>query len=220
MEQDVKTTRLNPWLHIWIKPRAVMRQELEKPNREKNFILLAVLIGIPIMFTSYESFEIDVNVGLIFGISLIGGPLLSLAVLYISSWIYAVVGRWIGGNGRAADLRVATIRGWIIPSIVPSVISIIDYLIRGEEYFISREALTEPGEYVGFIDSISNGMTPLLIIPFFMFNVWVFVIWLKASGEAHHFSAWKSLLTTLILGGMIFIIAMFGILLFTAIAVF
>ncbi|TSB47669.1 YIP1 family protein [Alkalicoccobacillus porphyridii] len=220
MDENQRSEQLNPWLYIWIKPRAVIRQELEKSDRERHFILLALLIGIPTLFTSYELNHFDVNYGFIIGISLIVGPIASLIMLYLSSWISAVVGRWIGGNGRAADLRVATMRGWMIPSLATLFISFIDFLLRGDEYFISPAARTEPREIVGFIESLSSGMNSILVIPYFIVSIWVFVIYLKSIGEAHNFSAWMSLLMTIIIVALIFIPLVFIVLLFTAVFAF
>ena len=201
-QQNVE--RLNPWLHIWVKPRAVIRQELDKSNREKNFILLAIIIGMLTAITAYEQQSFGLNYGLMALIVLIGGPVLGIITLYFGSWINAVVGRWIGGVGRASDLRVSMLRGSMVPSLATVAISLVDLLIRGEEYFVSVDTLVEV-RGMNILDMVTGGTPPILVLLSVIAFIWLAVVNLKSIGEAHGFSAWMALLTGVIIAAILVI---------------
>lgn len=205
MERNQQT--LNPWLHIWVKPRAVIRQELENRSGEKRLILLALIIGIPTMFVNNQQTTVEVNMGTIIIISLIIGPLLGLISLYLGAWINSVVGRWIGGVGRASDLRIATLYGYMVPSLVPIFVKLIDFFIRGEAFFITADS-TITGAPIGLYESLFSGMSPILAVLYSGLFIYVYIISLKSAGEAHQYSAWKAFLTNIIIGAMLFILFM------------
>lgn len=183
--------KLNPWLHIWFKPIAVIRQELEKPDQERTLILLSIIIGMLTMFTTYEQSRTSINPLVIFLVTVFVGSALGLFMLYFSSWINAVVGRWLGGRGYASDLRVAMVRGSLVPSLLTVFIGFIDFAIRGEEFFYSVNLLIETRE-LSTLEYIAGGMPPTLIVLQVIAFVWTFIISLKSIGEAHGFSAWMA----------------------------
>lgn len=196
--------KLNPWLHIWFKPRAVIRQELEKPDREKYFILLSIVIGMLTAFTGYEQDSPVLNPLSLTLIVVFVGAAGGIIMLYFSSWINAVVGRWLGGRGYASDLRVALVRGSLVPSLVTVFIGFIDFAIRGEEFFYSVNLLIETRE-MSTLEFIAGGMPPTLIVLQVIAFVWTIIISLKSIGEAHGFSAWMALLTGIIIALILFI---------------
>ncbi|WYP26944.1 YIP1 family protein [Alkalihalobacillus sp. FSL W8-0930] len=189
--------KLNPWLHIWFKPRAVIRQELEKPDREKYFILLSIVIGMLTAFTSYDQNSPDLNPVNLTLYVVFGGTAGGLFMLYFSSWINAVVGRWLGGRGYASDLRVAVVRGSMVPSLLTVFLGFVDFAIRGEEYFYSVDLLIQSRE-MSTLGFITGGMPNALIFFQLIAFVWTVIISLKSYGEAHGFSAWMALLMVII----------------------
>ncbi|MDQ0207599.1 YIP1 family protein [Alkalicoccobacillus murimartini] len=209
--------KLNPWLHIWFKPRAVIRQELDKPNREKNFILIAIIIGILSIFTGYTTEGTEVNIGFIALIAILVGPPFGLIILYFSSWLTSVVGRWLGGTGKAADLRVSTVRGSLVTSIATILLSFVDMLMRGEDYFKAISLQGEPGE-INASEIAASSTNPILTLLMIIVIIWTMIISLKSIGEAHGFSAWKALLTGLIIAAMIIIPIVLLVFLFIGIA--
>ncbi|MFK3937415.1 YIP1 family protein [Alkalihalobacillus sp. NPDC078783] len=196
--------KLNPWLHIWFKPRAVIRQELEKPDQERTLILLSIVIGMLTMFTTYEQSRAGINPLVVFLVTVFVGSALGLLMLYFSSWINAVVGRWLGGRGYASDLRVAMVRGSLVPSLLTVFIGLIDFAMRGEEFFYSINLIIETRE-LSTLEYIANGMHPILIFIQGIAFIWTFIISLKSIGEAHGFSAWMALLTGIVVALILFI---------------
>ncbi|MGN7312224.1 YIP1 family protein [Alkalicoccobacillus gibsonii] len=196
--------KLNPWLHIWFKPRAVIRQELEKPDREKYFILLSIVIGMLTAFTGYEQDSPVLNPLSLTLVVVFGGAAGGLFMLYFISWVNAVVGRWLGGRGYASDLRVAALRGSMVPSLLTVFIGLIDFAIRGEEFFYSVNLLIETRE-MSTLAFIAGGMPPALIVLQVIAFVWTFIISLKSIGEAHGFSAWMALLMYILAALLFFI---------------
>ncbi|MCM2677297.1 YIP1 family protein [Alkalicoccobacillus plakortidis] len=192
--------RLNPWLQIWIQPREVINQQLERENREKYFILMVMVYGTLSVFTGYEQNDMDVNIGRIILISIVAGVLLGPLIFYFTSWLTAVVGRWIGGRGEPGDLRVATVRGAYIPGLAIIAVNLIQLAVEGKIYFVSSYAQFEAMQ-LGLIEGTSE--YPLISILTYIAVVWTFVINVNAVGAAHGFSAWKALLLVVIIGFII-----------------
>ncbi|TSB47670.1 YIP1 family protein [Alkalicoccobacillus porphyridii] len=189
---------LNPWIHVWIQPKEVVRQQLERENREKYFIVFAVMIGMLVFLTRYEQNHVSVDMWRVLTISVLGGAILGPILFYLESWWVSVIGKWIGGEGTPSDLRVANMRGVILPSLVIILFQFIEMYIQGERYFVSQYALYEDGQ-IG-LTQLYQGVedTPVLTTLIFVASVWLLVLRFNAVGEAHGFSAWKALLVHII----------------------
>ncbi|HDX9588876.1 TPA: YIP1 family protein [Bacillus pseudomycoides] len=183
---------LNPWFSIWIKPRDTMKEIfISKP---KNVFLL-ILLG-----TFVQALDRAASKSIADSIS---SPFLLISVVIFSSFIGALiyyfllpallnwVAKKLGGQGTFEKTRYS-----IAYSYIPYVYSLIlvwmpSFFLFGIENFTSETPKMD-----------SNTTLTILFFIFaiidFVIGIWTIIISLKCLGEAHQFSAWKALLTTIV----------------------
>lgn len=179
---------INPWLHIWTEPRKTMRSILEtNPNR--HIIWLAILSGILGGATlalanwmpprNFSNYRIA-----ILGIAIIVGAIAGILMLYFSGWLITLTGSWLGGKGNFTQVKSAI--GWgNYPNIVSHLVSLIQ-LIFFSHYWLQI----------------------VLVLIGFAIAIWAFIVSMKLIGEAHQFSAWKSILALVIGAILVFVVIM------------
>ena len=183
-----KKRELNVWTSIWIKPRETVRYAID--NKTMKFaVILALIAGV---FDTLDG-AVQNNLGdtmsitMIFVFAILLGPVLGVIGWWIAAVIAKIVGRWFGGTGTFADLKMAFAMSYI-PIILGGVLWIPDLLILGKVLFVENF-------------DISVGPLIWLFISGFIsivLGVWSFIITVKAIAEAHKFSAWRGLWTVLI----------------------
>lgn len=120
-----------------------------------------------------------------------------VAGLYLSSWIGRITGRWPGGTATSSQLRQAL--AWsMVPQIWISPLAPLTLLLFGREWFEEAKPTIEGSEVL----SLAYG---LLVAIQFVVGIWTIVINMKAIGEAHGFSAWKALLSSLLAAVLIIV---------------
>ncbi|SDC40667.1 YIP1 family protein [Shouchella lonarensis] len=188
------------WFRVWVQPRQVMKEELARTENETGkFILIAIIGGFLSLFVGYQHLGSSMPTFLfVFLLALGGSWIVGLLSLYVMSWLYKWIGSWIGGKGTSLDLRKAVVHGNLKPGIIMSVIALPFVFMVGEAYFISTS-----NEHFRFIEETFTPLqvwaTMALGLTQFAGLVWMIVISLHAIGEAHQFSAWKSLLMMVIM---------------------
>ena len=197
---------LVPWLSIWTRPRATLRQILQEDPRRSLF-RLAALGGIA------DALGLVVGSGLgdtlspasCLAIALVGGALGGILFLFISSGLILIAGRWLGGRGGGAQVMAAV--AW---SSVPEIWGLLLWLPRaallGEEVFREAPSRIEGNPpaalFLGFL------MLAQTLIGF-----WGFLIALKCIGEAHQVSglrAFGTLLLVALMAGVPLVLLMFA----------
>jgi hypothetical protein len=190
---------LNPWLSIWTRPRATMRQILDTDPRAWVHPL-AILGGIAeLLFAPVPAAHalLAVSPGTMLILKCIAGVALGLIGLYLGSFVVWLAGRWLGGQGNFVEVRAAS--AW------PNVLSLWGALLwlpmlayLGMEAFRmnSEPMLDDP---VGMMLVAPAQVLGLVIA------VWKVIVMLKCLGEAHRFSAWRALGAAL-LGGLLLLI--------------
>ena len=179
---------LNLWTSIWIKPRETVRYAIDtKPM--KFAIILALIAGVFDVLNAASQNDLgdSMSVLTIFVLAVVVGPLLGLVGWWIASGITTIVGKWLGGTGTFADLKMAIAISYI-PIILGGVLWIPNLLILGEVLFIE-------------VFDVSAGQIIWLFISGFIgivLGVWSFIITVKAIAEAHRFSGWRGLWTVVI----------------------
>lgn len=157
------------WLNIWIKPRAVIQDVLE--TNPSLYIIPIMLFGGSLQGWSYGL------VGMLFGL------ILAVPGLYLSAFLVRWVGQhWFGGTGSGENIRAALVWGGWVPNIQIDILFFVLTLISS--------ALA-----VNFSVELFSPLT--LAQLYFAFRIWIWVISLKAIGEAHDFSSLLALLTQL-----------------------
>jgi hypothetical protein len=198
--------KINPWIAIVIRPRIAMRYVLEtNPNRDVWLIpglivtLFTPLLAL-IIYLDPESSEIMGEYKLVVaaGMVVIGGPLMYgfyMILIYLTGWLYKVMGGLMSGVGTSAELRAAFV--W---SLVPVI-----YMV----------AIVVP--IAGITAALSTGLHEVILGVFlvvFMVSylgayVWWFVIQSKVIGEAHQFSAWNGFATYILTSIVMTVLTMF-----------
>jgi hypothetical protein len=195
---------LNPWLSIWTRPRATMRQILDA-NPRPMVHLLAILGTMVRMLTAnipalgpFGRPSLATILTLKIGIAVVGG----LLGLYLGSAILLMTGRWLGGRGGFVAVRAAV--AWAnVPLIWTALLWLPLFGYLGADAFnLDPTRLLE--EPAGLALMVPLGLIETVIA------VWYIVIALKCLAEAHGFSAWHALGAALI--GFLILLVPFAIL--------
>lgn len=188
---------LNPWLSIWTKPRATIRQ-LINTNGAQQAPLVVALAGAANGLSNAQSAVAGAGfAGAIVG-GAIAGVVIGFLVWLLFSWLIKITGVWIGGSATLSEMRTAY--AWAqVPSIWAAPLSIALLIAGG-----------------GNPDQALGGNPQLAIVfravgsTMIVIGVWSLVVMCKAVGEAHLFSAWHGL-GAIILAGLVFTGAMMAI---------
>lgn len=183
----------HPWFKIWIKPRETIR-EIINYNPDYLVIPLAIIAGLGRALDRTWMSMID-SYDLYFGVFLVlvGGPLAGVVSIYIGGELFSWIGKRLGGNGSAKEVRTAL--AWAtIPWVLVLVIDIFQMVII--KIFYS----SNPLRYRAVIESSPTGLLPTiygagLIVIGLATGVWLLVLLIKCVAEAHKFSSWRSLAT-------------------------
>ena len=106
--------RLNPWIAIWVRPRATMRQILEADPR--RFVHRLVAIGWTagmaqgLVLSDWGDAVPAVFLPGVFVLTAALGTALGLILLYLNGFLLRLTGRWLEGQGDAVSIRVAARR--------------------------------------------------------------------------------------------------------------
>ncbi|MBN1993685.1 MAG: hypothetical protein JW953_13370 [Anaerolineae bacterium] len=94
MQLDAEHQTFNPWITIWIKPRATIRQIIDTdPTRQ--VIFLAVLLGLAYSLDRAAARDMGdrLSLSVLFVIMLIMSPISGLLIVYVGGALF----RWVGG---------------------------------------------------------------------------------------------------------------------------
>jgi hypothetical protein len=184
---------LVPWVSIWTRPRATLRQVLDTDPRRSAF-RLAGLGGIAgaLKLASTSGFGDAHSAPVVLSVCLFGGALAGILALFVLTSLVGVAGRWLGGRGGTIEVMAAL--AW---SYVPAIWGLVLWLPRaallGGETFQSRPAGLEGNPPATLLFGLLQLASTLI-------GLWGFVITLKCLGEAHRFSAWRALGAFLLVG--------------------
>ncbi|OBZ11820.1 hypothetical protein A8L34_15945 [Bacillus sp. FJAT-27264] len=182
---------LTPWLSVWTAPRRTIRGFLDSGNPRRNMIWLSMAAGFlsALGRASSKNLGDAMSLPTIFLMSIPAGIVGGLFTLYVGSFLLKIIGGWLGGQGSRAELQTALARGLFMPAVLLGLMWVPELLFLGKEMFTSE------------MPSLESNMAALLVyficvVLELVFGVWSFIITMKAIGEAHRFSAWKALLSS------------------------
>lgn len=194
----------NPWRLILFKPRRAIRQILDE-DYGYWVLRLAAFSGLGQALIQLPRLEAAGVSGRLFW-GCVFGPLLGILGLYFYGWIYALVGRWLGGTAPAVYARTAI--AWSqIPFFIPS-------LLSGAIVLLFPKA-----------QSVQIGLIFIVFMLTIAAGLWTFILSCLTLAEVHQFSGWRGFFT-LFLGNLIvgviasFIFILIAILIFVAALVF
>jgi hypothetical protein len=145
-----------------------------------------------------EELDWPMTIGILGLVSAVAG----VAGLYLSSWIGRITGGWLGGTATTSQLRQAL--AWsMVPQIWISPLAPLTLLLFGREWFEDAKPTIDGSGIL----SLAYGA---LVAVQFVVGIWTIVINMKAIGEAHGFSAWKAVLSSLIAAVLIILTLVVG----------
>jgi hypothetical protein len=112
--------------------------------------------------------------------------------LHISGALIRWTGSWLGGQATFDEVRAAI--AWAsVPQIYLLVLWIPELLIFGEEMFTTATPRIDSSPLLAFLLLAFAGLEIVV-------GAWNIVVYRKCIGEAHQFSAWKGLASTILAG--------------------
>ncbi len=180
------TAGRSPWLTMWTRPRATMREILDT-DPDRMVVALAMLGGFSQSLDKAALWDVgDIfSVPVIILVAAVAGSIGGLIWLYVMGGLVRWTGRWIGGQAPAAHVRVAI--AWpAVPLVWGLLIWIPELALAGRELFM-RET-----PYLDAHPGAALAVAGLAFIEMAIL-VWTVVVFLKCLGEAQGFSAWKAM---------------------------
>jgi hypothetical protein len=177
---------LNPWLSMWIKPRATIQQIVDH-DPVRLVLVLAAISGFSEALdrASMKNMGDSLEWPMIIAIAAFVGPLVGIVGLYIGGALIRWTGNWMGGNSSSENIRAAM--AWSsVPVIWSLVLWIPELAIFGPELFTSETPKMDEN-FSLIILFVSFAVVELIL------GIWAFVVFLKSLGQVQGFSAWKAL---------------------------
>jgi hypothetical protein len=192
--EPVDDRDLVPWVHIWTRPRAVVRSIVRTdPLRGSWFLpllsglLQGIFFGLVAAARAEEQFGFNHALVLPFGLALgvVFAPLLSVLFLNLNALLVQWTGEWLGGRGDFVTVRAGL--AWaLVPGVWAALLWLPRLALLGGQAF-----LTEPLNLEG--DIATGAFLTFLGLCQIVIGVWACAILCKCIGEAHGFSAWRGL---------------------------
>lgn len=186
-----KTLGVNPWTHIWIKPRETLKKVV-RFNPKYRFVILSFIYGLPMLLHMAQNLSVgeQFNIIGIVIVALVLATFVGMLGLTIASALVYWTGKWIGGKANYFPVRAAV--SW---SNVPNIFAIIvwAFLIYNFRDHIFLSEFDEMNFVGGQMTLITGALFVQAAIA-----IWSFIILVKGLGEVQGFSAWKGVLNVLI----------------------
>jgi len=203
MELQSRSRPMSPFISIWVKPRATIR-EIVDTDPTKYVLLLSALSGVSQALdnASRQNAGDSLPLIVIFITCFLLGPIGGIISLYIGGAIFRWSGSWFGGRATSEEVRAAI--AWSsVPAIIISLpVWVILLLLYGQENFTRATPRMDANPTLALFISL-----PLLFATITA-GIWSLVLLIKCVGEVHRFSAWNAL-AAIILGPLVFIIPIF-----------
>jgi len=207
---------LNPWISMWTKPRATIRQIVAADPR-RLVLALAAIAGISEGFDVASNAREFLDARILpeaLSLAAVSGAILGICGLYVCAAVVRWTGLWIGGQASALHIRAAIAWSslpvvWIAPLWLPMA------ALYGQELFTNKAPA---------LDATLGGQPAMALsllcfyLAGFVAELWAFVLLLKSLGQVQGFSAWKAL-GNLILAALLLCLAVFVLVIVSIIVV-
>jgi hypothetical protein len=176
----------NPFLTIWLRPRATIRGILDS---NPGYLVIPLAMAGGVIQTLDRAAQRDAGdqmplAGILI-LALVLGPISGLIGVYLGGAMLGWAGRKLGGHGASQDVRAAL--AWSeVPVLATIPLWILQLAVVGHEMFTSNTPVLDSNPGIGMV-LLVTGLIELVLA------FWFFVTMLKCLGEAHGFSAWKAL---------------------------
>ncbi len=176
--QEVAPAR-NPWISMWWRPQATIR-EIVSRDPTSHVLPLAAISGIAYSLTSLVNLN-QFHWLAIVVLAVAAGPLFGILGLYINAALMAWTGRLLRGHATQRTLRAAI--AWSsVPAIIIAPLLVTSILILGQP-FLSEYAAAS-GE---------TAVVSSIIIIVALLSLWEFILDVRTVGAVQNFGVLRSL---------------------------
>jgi len=179
-------------LAMFVRPRRTI-DAIVDGERYGWVVGLAAIAGIVDALTQASGRQADLELAMttMMVVTVIGGVLGGVVMLYVSGWLTAITGRWLGGTASVEELRAAFAWGRV-PLLMVGVIYLVKFCLLGNRALTDVVTLhVAPGLMwtIAALD-LSAGI----------FAIWSIVTTLAAVSAVQRFSAAKAVANLLLAG--------------------
>lgn len=191
---------MNPFISIWTQPKKTLAYLIEHKTIGYGLMIMVISsLGSGIMAFADIGLLDGFSWATILAISLGTSLLISIPAYFISAFVYAWIGKILGGTGNWRQMCLV-IAGGALPMIMVVPIEILAVLIYGKGLF------AEPvGVYA--VTNMSFGFYLFYTVLLIGLSIFSAVIQSKGVGLVHNFSAWRGFGTIMIYAGIVFVLS-------------
>lgn len=180
---SASNSQSNPWLNIWWRPQATIKEILSRPTRW-HVLFLAAVAGMAGILMNYVYSSSSFSPAAAVTVALLFGPVLGILQLYIYGALTAWTGRLIGGRASQRSLRTAL--AWAsIPYLIALPLLLGSVLVLGPDLVPSG-------------DDLPDGMELLLTLCVLVLSLWAFFLAIRTIGAVQGFGLVRSFLNWLV----------------------
>lgn len=187
---------MNPWLTMWFRPRATIRNLIDTATEFNGWIFAVVFAAIgQSLGESWFNTDADTgSIGRILLTSAIHGFLYTFFYLAINCFLIHKFGQFMGGKASKEDVLLAL--GWSGVPIAWSLLIWVPLLFVPEARLFSENALNQP------VSSEELIVLSILFLIHLGVFLWMMVLLCKCISELQNFSIWKAILSVLMASGV------------------
>jgi len=185
----------NPWITIWLQPRATIRRILDSDPVSHVWLLGAaggIAQGLRAINTDEYGAVPELSLGAVVLISTIVGALSGVVALLVMPYLLRWTGRWLGGAGSLVDLRASL--AWAqVPGIWGLALHVVLIAAFGQQLVDGSvaESLDSGGKAAFFL---------IVTFAIAVIAIWQLFTTIKTVAEANGFSAWRGFFNLLLAG--------------------
>lgn len=182
----------SPWATAWFHPRQTVRTILSKGLYHHGFYTIGFLIGFNrlLELAGLRHWGENLKLWLIVaGCMILGWPI-GFLYIYIQGWLYGIVCRALGGEGRTMQTTTAVAWG-NITYLVSMVLNLLVICFVGQSVYTR-------GFDINSVGLFEAGVMIFAGLGFLLNSAWHFVLLTGTLTEVHKFKWWRAALAVLI----------------------
>ncbi|HEM46828.1 MAG TPA: YIP1 family protein [Alphaproteobacteria bacterium] len=187
---------IDPWLAMWTKPRATIR-EIVRTDASYGVLPLAALGGVAQVLdrASARNLGDEYATGAILLVAALAGPVAGIAGIYIGAWLLRLTDGWLGGEAPSAHLRTALAWG-NLPTAAGLLLWVPALALVGGEMFTAATPQLD-GQPLLALFLLPIGLAWIALA------IWSLVLVVLGVAEVQGFSGWRAL-GNLLLAALLF----------------
>jgi hypothetical protein len=184
----------NPWLSIWVEPKATISKLVAEKNPDRDLLWLAAIYGFSSMLNYFLAVLLNREVGLFQAYFLVAvlSPIWGYIGFSIMSFFVLISGKVFRGAGSFKEIRAAY--AWsCVPRILDAGLWIVMALVFGKELLRGSPDVV----------MLTQGQHLILLMVQLIFGislVWQIVIYVIGLAVVQEFHVWKAICNILLAG--------------------